>query len=280
MWQFSKFVVNNLMDNLKIDQQPTLIVVHIPKTAGTTLNHILRRYYHPSAIVDIYDHEWDSANVLKKLFSQNETPIRVIRGHLRFGIHNLINSPSTYITMLRNPIDRIMSHYYHVLREETHPMHKEIVSRNLTIEEYVRCGVILDIDNGQTRQIAGLPQPAIGQCTGELLQRAKAHIDTHFTMVGITERFPESLFCMKVLLGWRSWPFYSKHNIGQDKPIYQCLSRKTRDIIEKHNPFDCELYEYAKKRFEEKILRDCFPQRLQVPFFKIANSIYGKWRNS
>lgn len=68
----------------------TLIHFHIPKTAGTTLNHIIKNNY-PNK--DIYNFGWQpqiSLDNLKKLSDYNKSLIKVISGHMTFGLHNNI----------------------------------------------------------------------------------------------------------------------------------------------------------------------------------------------
>jgi len=94
----------------------TLIFFHIPKTAGTTLNSIIRNNYSSNVIYELGWQPQISINKLKKLDSDRLTKLKVISGHMTFGIHNYIPHECSYVTILRNPIDRVISFYNYLLR--------------------------------------------------------------------------------------------------------------------------------------------------------------------
>ena len=79
----------------------------------------------------------------------------VIRDHAGYGFHRALDQPFTYITMLRDPADRIISHYYFVLRKAGHYLYKEVTSRNMTLRDDVVSGISSELDNGQTRLVSG-----------------------------------------------------------------------------------------------------------------------------
>ena len=100
------------------EAERTLIFVHIAKTAGTTLKRILEKIYRRDSIVTVTRdlESKDINNILvddfKRLSPQEKRKIRFIRGHLPFGLHQYINNPYDYITMLRHPVERAVSWYY------------------------------------------------------------------------------------------------------------------------------------------------------------------------
>ena len=78
--------------------------------------------------------------------------------------------PTTYITLLRNPVDRVLS-LYHFLEAE----------RQTSIEEFVAHPSIKEVDNDQTRRIAGV-DPAVGGCTNAMLLKAMENMRRHFAV--------------------------------------------------------------------------------------------------
>ena len=47
--------------------------------------------------------------------------------------------------------------------------------------DYIRSGMSLEMDNSQTRAIAGDLSTPFGGCTDEMLERAKANLDESFS---------------------------------------------------------------------------------------------------
>jgi hypothetical protein len=166
--------------------------------------------------------------------------------------------------MLRDPIDRVTSLYYYQLR----PQHKYYISPGISLVEYLNEGIALSSDNGMTRFIAGKDRDdvAYGKCSPEMLEEAKENLNRHFLAIGLTERFDESIILFKRLLGWEKMPFYHLININKQKPKQRQLTDSELSCIKKYNGLDIELYNYAKRLFEEKISQQdsCFHQELKL----------------
>jgi len=93
-----------------------LIFLHIPKNGGTTLNTIINRKYKKDAIFNIVEvnHERPNIPEFKNLPQNEREKIKVLKGHLQFGLHTYLPGPSKYVTLLRKPEDRIYSYYQYV----------------------------------------------------------------------------------------------------------------------------------------------------------------------
>ena len=87
-------------------QEQTLIFLHIPKTAGSTLNQIIDRQYHPREIVSISNaiENAEQINQFQNLSKSQKKKIQVIKGHTYLGWHELLPQPCAYFTLLRNPV--------------------------------------------------------------------------------------------------------------------------------------------------------------------------------
>ncbi len=222
----------------------TVIFVHIPKAAGGTLRQIIARNYGRGEVLHL--HGTDSA--LRELDDDARRRLKAVMGHWRFGLHELLPQPATYITMLREPVDRIVSMYYYVLREKKHRMHEQVAGSGMTLEEYVRLPVG-ELDNGQTRLISGAQGVAPNACGPELLARAKENLSRHYSVVGLKERFDDSLVLMREALGWRQVPFEKRH-VARSRPSKEEVPRDILSVIEERNRLDEELYAFGVGLFE------------------------------
>ena len=208
------------------EAKATVIFIHVPKAAGTTLHRIIETAV--SAVENIY-HQWrkilsNPSRSSKKLSPSRKKKIKMLRGHMPFGLHALLPQNATYITILRHPVERIISHYYYVLRTPEHYLHADVAANKIDLENYVYRGISTELDNGQTRLLSGYLSGAVhnqdidyGGCTREMLEKAKNNLSNHFSVVGLSEHFDESLLLMKQRLGWRS-PYYVKHRVGFRPP--------------------------------------------------------------
>ena len=145
-----------------------LVFLHIPKTGGGTLYTILNKRYEKGKIFDI-----DSSNVYKSIeefknFSQKRRlEIKLLRGHMPFGLHEYLPNSSEYITLMRGPVDRIISYYYYLIRTPAHYLYDEVISQNMTLEKFVCSEITTEMDNHQVRLISGVGDHHInfGECS-------------------------------------------------------------------------------------------------------------------
>ena len=250
-----------------------LISIHIYKTAGTTFQSILDKIFKSNEIVyanleGVEKCEED----LKKNRLANKESIKVIHGHFPFGWHNYFSKQAKYISFLREPINRVVSDYFY--NREFSEGHNHSFASKMTMEEYLNCDQLLDMDNGQTRYIAGDYSTPFGQCSEEMLSKAKKNIDSMFLFVGLTEKFDESLVFINHYLGWKKI-YYTNKNVTQNKPRPSTLTPQQKDIIQLRNKFDVELYQYINTQFEEKKKHiSLFTFRLFL--FKKYNFLYRK----
>lgn len=260
---------------------PTVIFLHIGKTAGTTLRKILYRNFEKDEVVLVKNGNESPARLRRE-----ETPAifaaipemeraraKLVLGHIIFGLHDLVPQPSTYITLVRRPTSLVVSQYHWVRRDPTHWLHARVVEADMSLEEYVEGGISLESDNSQTRAIAGDTTTPFGECTGELLDTAKRNVDRHFSVVGLTERFDESLLLLRHAFGW-SKMHYAPAKVAprRDRPS---VPRPVLDRIEALNWLDDELYEYAQHRMQQAIEAD---PRFEADLrrFRRSNSLYRR----
>ena len=250
------------MSNNSVPKQPA-IFLHIHKTAGTTLHAILQRQY---AQEDVYaiDTEGKSLEHLTSLSQSQRAKIRLLKGHMDFGLHEFLPQPATYFTFLREPIERAISYYYFIQRTPQHPHFQ--AANELNLYEFVDQKVDRLMANGQTRQLAGgYPDYDFDEQAEAVLNKAKQHLQERFVVVGITERFDESLLLLQRHFGWRNiW--YQRQNVGDNRPKRASIDPKTLTILERQNQIDKELYHYGRSLFKSQVAQQgsLFPYRVRI----------------
>lgn len=258
-------------------EDPTVIFLHIGKTAGTTMRQVLRRSFSASDIMVVRVRGRSREETLERfatLPSSTRARPRLIMGHTVFGLHEYVPRPSTYISMVRKPKNLVVSQYRYVLRTRNHRHHDIVGSQQMSIEEYIRSGISIEMDNSQTRAIAGDRDTPFGECNDEMLERAKRNIESSFAVVGLTERFDESLILMQHAFGW-SRLNYVRANVSPDRDPVE-LTSSAIALIDEHNRLDAQLYQYVTDRFDQAIARiPSFEDDLAA--FKRSNSRFRPW---
>jgi hypothetical protein len=261
------------MDTLMRKLDGTAIFIHIPKTAGITLRYILDAQYDRASHYKIDGERIEeSVAEFRRLPESEKKHIRVLTGHMPFGLHEALPQACHYVTLLRDPAERTISHYYFVLREPTHYLYHRVTDARMTLGDYLLSGVAPELDNGQTRYLSGALDLPFGACNRTHLAAAKQNLRRHFAALGLVERFDESLLLIRRRLGWGS-VYYISQNVAPDRARAETLTRYEQAAIERVNALDYELYDYACLLFEEQ--RACYPELASdVTAFRSVNGLY------
>jgi len=240
--------------------------LHIPKAGGTTLHHILDRRFKKSEqymYSTLYPKK--SMEIIKNMSANKYNNIKLFKGHFVYGFHEWFNIDNPkYFTIMRNPIDRVMSHYLYSARKKNHYLYEKRTPTYITLYEYVK-ELCPEARNGMTKQISGVYVndnfgygKNVNHCEDqeELYELALNNIKKSFVMVGITEEFDKSLLLMKQLLGGKNiYYYYYKKNQNRNKKLRRSysISDETKEIIAEYNKVDIKLYNYCLKKFQ----KDC-----------------------
>jgi hypothetical protein len=250
----------------------TAIFVHIPKTAGTTLARIIDRQYPPRARLLLERHH-EGVREFQALPKARRAEIRLLRGHIPYGLHVYCPRPTTYFTLLREPIDRLVSYYYFVQRQADHYLHDYANTPGMTLKRYVEDRVSLQMDNMQTRLLSGVwTDPGYDECDAKTLALAKRNLQEHFVVVGLTERFDETLLLLKRALGWHN-VYYVQHNVTRGRPRRASLDAETLAVLQACNQLDIQLYEYAKALLADQIRAQGPTFARELWAFRLANRL-------
>jgi hypothetical protein len=227
-----------------------VIFLHVPKAAGSTLNRLIECEYPLFRMysIDPVFFRWSWTH-LQRLSQRRLKRIRVFKGHMLFGLHVILPQPATYITVLRDPVERVLSAFYFMRSYKLHPLYWKFRHQNWSVEDFLRR---LPRGNVQCKILAGAEYEK--PCTPEICETAKENLTRHFSVVGLSERFEESLALMKLRFGWKL-RHYSIFNVTGTRPVKSDLPQSTLDLIAEKNSFDISLYEFATKAFQAAVNR-------------------------
>ncbi|WP_175966642.1 sulfotransferase family 2 domain-containing protein [Burkholderia sp. BCC0322] len=247
-----------------------IVFHHIPKTAGSSFNQILRTLYRDDEVCNAaLDYELDDA------MADETRHYGLFVGHFSFDALHRHFDGATRLTFLRDPVQRCISQYYNwhdssrysdawVGRNETNPdVIKALrMASEMSLCEFVSSDNLVISDSAQnmmTRYLA----PSVewkkerGYYDAALVEEAKRNLVEYFHFFGLTEQFDRSLLILAHTLGIRPWErsealltnrnpkkasFNSGYNITPDEA----------DVLRDFNLMDIELYEFAVKEFNRR----------------------------
>lgn len=223
----------------------TILFLHIPKTGGTSLIQIMEWQYgqiSKSPDADFLDlSEWQR-------FS-GRFDKQAAAGHIPYGTHEIFRD-CRYITILRHPVDRIVSlyHYINQLAGGAVDFWKNLgVTQKMTLLDFVNLP-IANLRNGMCRQLVGKPfyfEPTDGWgMTPHYYRKAKSNLKP--MQIGITEQFHKTIRKFEMEFGWKVVDIPHLNKV--DYPRFDMSSEAMFEVyeaIKRHNEYDILLYHAA-----------------------------------
>jgi len=258
----------------------TLIFLHVPKAGGTTLHKIIARQYASAAVLRCDMQLPGAREDLERAARPGTRGPACVAGHLPYGVHTLLPGPCCYASMLRDPVTRFLSKYYY-LRKRPGLVERLAIdpARLDSIESFLAVQQERGALNFQTRLLCGDidlrhaqgPYPPL---PANALAAAQAHITDCFPVLGLLERFEESVLLMARAHHWRR-VWFTPRNTNRQRPATDEVPDMVRRRIEEENAQDCRLYRFAEERLRRQVHavgEELVPARRRLRFY---NRCYG-----
>jgi hypothetical protein len=242
-----------------MSDRPIFLYLHIPKTGGSTLGSILYEQYHDGSqskaeagyfragvyyLPDGFIRGAGRDLTETDLRAIRRPDVRAVLGHFSFGVDKHLERASKYMTMLRDPVQRVLSLYYHLREYDQLPP-------GMTVEHFVTSEHVWEACNDQVRRIAGASTATA--CDQSTLETAMAHVEHAIDLVGITERFDASLLLAKQTFGWAGKINYVPRLVNTARKRRSAETPETIGLIAEHNGLDIELYRFANVLLDRRI---------------------------
>jgi len=263
LWEKRKQLLLSTLQQDKALPKPFLFM-HLAKTGGTA-------YYNILTLSKVFVLHFWSFPSEEEVYHSGFHNFPVVGGHVSHGFHKWWNGSLedySYFTILREPVERVISHYrYHVSRPQDPNYFR---AANRTIVEWVR--EVKQGQNAMTAYLSGaewgawwnrndpdfdlpmLPHyadpPSNFVVTEKHYLRARENLIQ--SIVGLQEHFEQSVqqFEEFFKLGTDVRKASTKANVGEGEVLH--LNSQEIAVIHMMNHWDIGLYELAKLLFKQQ----------------------------
>jgi Sulfotransferase family len=240
----------------------TIFFMHVPKTGGMTVEEFLKDATGVQSVAP-YGRE----DLIASCLQPDVTRYRIYCSHAPAHVRQILPQPVLSIAWLRDPIDRAISAYNHILREPTHPSHECLTSETHDFESailhpqlrshflevitrffgsHVDLRIFSHCTNSAFAASIGARDTAPDKYT---FARAKENL-RGFHFIGFCERMDRDCRLLGRLLGFN--PQVKPKFVNADPGGYLDRPKvvRNRDIealLNQHSPYDFAMYKLAQQ---------------------------------
>lgn len=248
----------------QLSERPLLYYMHIFKNAGNTMREVLWRNRGAGEFIDVmlyrrldrrrrpqtFESPDEDVTELRDLITDNISVLSYVAADVPFGIHRYVSRPVRYLTVLREPVDRLISYWYFAYNAR----HDARPQRSMwdVIEEYdcdvyaaVEKGGLIQYSNDQTRCILGSEKIVLD---GDDLRAAQDLIAGSYDLVGTVAGLGDFMRVLADRDGWRPDWAVPRLNAG-DRSDRSILPAKAIAAFAELNQLDAALYRWVEKTY-------------------------------
>jgi hypothetical protein len=234
------------------DEPPVVVFPGLGGVGGASLNQLVRcELFARGWTLPAYS-EADSPEAWARLCASSPPRFRWIDGHDCFAAARMLGARFARITLLRDPLRRLASvvNYGSIVHPREFPQTDlgELAASGEARRLSMAAGLL---------RCAHLPYDR-AMPDRELYSIASEELDREYALVGITERFEETIFLLCGLIGIDTVGLWWRVLAAPRSPDPSRLPARTRSALERALDVDLRLYDAAARKLEERLARADF----------------------
>ncbi|BDC98250.1 sulfotransferase family 2 domain-containing protein [Persicobacter psychrovividus] len=221
-----------------------LLFEHVPKCGGTTVVKYLSDQYPFSKTYQLDNHQpMVSIQRFKNMPQKERYSYHFVVGHMAHLLKDDVHPEMLKATILRDPIDRMVSHYYYVLRRPTHYLYEQVKREGVSLKDYVTLELSRELRNNYVHRFSQIEEKQMLSHPREALEKAIEVLTEEYQFVGFLESLEADLLRLKHLMGFSESYVPMKANATAGRKKVEELDPQTLKEVEAMNLLDVALYQ-------------------------------------
>lgn len=219
------------------DRNQPLIVIHIPKAAGTTTREVFKRWFERGLYTHYFNQAWNRMPKrldLMRLHSARR-PVAVY-GHFNrlrsFGVEDYYPEVRQFVSILRDPFELAVSTYYYRIKMAGSWRNPDMIPKG---------GLRDFLQTTPPNMLNHFPRVVTKDNYREM-------IEEYFVEIGVMEHLEESMRRIASKLGMPFDPAWLDHLNASERS--EPVSAELRGDYIERNPLEFDVYEYVRARFD------------------------------
>jgi hypothetical protein len=242
-----KSTIRDLYLSFQYPKPKKVLFDHLPKCGGITVGRYLLSHYRYNKVFIIDSRDPQTSVRTFKLFPEaTRFDYDLVVGHGAHGLLDFVHPETIKMTIFRDPVERIISHYYFVQRDIDNYLHEIVTGKQMTLEEYVTSGISRELRNWYVTHFSG--DSIVEAESRPEWSVAKAHriIKDRYHVIGFLDDLVGTMNILGKEAGYRRH-FQNAHlNKTANRPKKNEIDESALDSIKSVNFLDVELYNRLK----------------------------------
>ncbi|MEZ6131820.1 MAG: sulfotransferase family 2 domain-containing protein [Planctomycetaceae bacterium] len=233
-----------------------LLFEHVPKCAGTSVSHYLKQNYNAEEIFELNGgRPSESIAAFQRYSEADRTRFRLILGHGAHQLWSLVSPLTIGMTILRNPVDRIVSHYYFVLASPKHYLHEQVVTRRMSLSDYATSGISGELRNNYVCRFLQITPEEAEREPDSSVENAYSRLKAQYAVIGILEQLNQTMNTVRRIARLRGRWKNEQRNVNKRRRLKDEITSDERTVISEINALDVRLYERIAADLEHQSLQ-------------------------
>ncbi|MCI5223688.1 MAG: hypothetical protein D3924_13715 [Candidatus Electrothrix sp. AR4] len=216
---------------------------HLPKCGGASLNVYLEAHYPRRKTFSTNGRNpTASVNDFKNLSQRRRHGFDLVNGHLAHELLGYVHPECLKVTVLREPVERIISHYHYAKRSPEHYLYSKIHSSYMSLEDYATSDLSGELRNWYTTHFSGLKVDEAERSPEEATAKAFDVVLKRYDIIGFLDDFSSFAEALRTQADLRYEYQNRRVNVTQDRPSTNDVAQSVIIKIQQVNHLDIALY--------------------------------------